>query len=287
MPTHTNPYINREFLDELRKGISARVWSQEYMADFNTSGGDVFVNYIENSIVEGYTTPKDGVMYTMGVDWGISKDYTAITIIDSDHLEQVAGYRFNSNSIEETLQFLLDLIYSWRPFIVNIELNGMGLPIFKMLKERLLSQKRVSIKDEDNYLDTVEFLLDNTKIRGINVSHSLKKEAIDRVVADLEFNRLKLLNSDKGPFVDYARAQMAEMSQFTVQKTPNGLVTYKATYGNDDTVIALMLCYMATNRYNRVKESTLSNTDYSRLFRVTTGEGSKYFRKGFKRNARY
>jgi len=246
MPSTEAPYQDKEMLEVIRKTVPELVWREEYMAEFLADSGGVFAGLDRVKWRPMLLKPEDGHVYVAGVDWGLDDDYTVFTVADKYAGEQVYGARFNSVGTTEQLERLLELIDIWRPETVNIELNGIGYPMFKLLKEMFYERTKASAPTHPREAALLGMRSNHTRLRGIHINNAKKRKLIERLAAAIEYGRFSpLVRKDENDLDSFGAIQMSEMSTFIRKRTASGLeVTYEAAEGyHDDTISALALCY--------------------------------------------
>jgi hypothetical protein len=302
-PTTVSPYQSKEDLDVLRKSVPEVVWREEYLAEFLSDGGGVFTN-VERAQVTDFEDRRKDPLETliMGVDVGATDNYTAITIISETRGEQIAGYRFRGLSPVLQVQALLDIVSKYKPQHVNVEINGIGLPLWQLMYLAMSRMSLDTIATDDllaSYTDadraklqeitggirsnggavheTVNrFYHNGTRYEGVRIDNALKRVLVERTSVAIEFGRLKLLKADA---TEYGRVQANEISTFIRKRTLSGLeVTYMAQDGStDDTISALM------QAMHTVK---LTKAGYSGAARLTNGRQGDKKRNPFSKNSR-
>lgn len=72
---YDNPYIDREEIEKIRKSCDPRVWSQEYMANYESSVGRVFHEFQDTPRhVRNFPFPRTGENCYRSIDWGLRDD---------------------------------------------------------------------------------------------------------------------------------------------------------------------------------------------------------------------
>jgi hypothetical protein len=227
MPSTESPYQDKEVLEMIRKSEHPLVWREEYLAEFLSDGGGVFsgIDDAASSLLK--RLPEKETWYVAGVDWGLDDDYTVFTVLDARTRAQVFALRFRDADPIDTVNKIARLIEHWQPRTTVIEKNGMGKPLFQMLKKKLT--------------DTV--------LRGLHLDNALKRELVEEVSLGIAGAHLKILSPDQTDLSDkeFAEQQISEMSTFERKRTAGGLqVTYSAAEGyHDDCVMALGFAYSA------------------------------------------
>lgn len=248
MKSEDSPYQDKELLRDLKKSMPQMKWAEEYEAEFLTDSGGVFAGVDKASNVQMLTEPEDNARYIAGIDWGDVEDYTVFTVLDKVERKQVYGERFSGIGTKYQLEKVINLLEKWKPEKVYVERNGMGHTMFKMLVETItgkttlldaMEKLQANIEQEGSD-QHVKF--GNTTVIGVHIDNKMKRELVERTVADIEYGRLFLL-SEEGEGRTYAQTQKSEMSTYERKRTTNGVqVTYSAVKGaHDDTVSALIL----------------------------------------------
>lgn len=249
MPSTEAPYQDHQMLDIIRQTVPAMVWREEYMAEFLADSGGVFAGLDKVVPREMIYDPIPGHVYEAGIDWGMDGDYTIFTVADKYEQKQVYGERFNSIGTIEQANRIIDLLNHWKPEVAYIEMNGVGAPMYRLIRDKFQDSR--SETTTDNYKEYLG-LGGHTKIRGIFLNNAKKRQMIESLAAAIEWGRFSpLVRMDDNDTETYGAIQMSEMSTFQRKRTASGLeVTYSAAEGyHDDTVMGLALCYIGLNDY--------------------------------------
>lgn len=247
MPSTSAPYQDKELLEVIRTSVPSMVWREEYLAEFIADSGGVFVGLENIPYLPMIAAPIAGHEYVAGVDWGLDEDDTVFTVIDKYERRQVFAIRFNSIGSIEQVERISDLVRLWRPRTIHIERNGVGGPLFQMIRDAL--EKVTQDMRSSGHLGFNEHLVN---VKGVYMDNALKRRVIERLAADIEFNRFTpLTRVDDNDLDSFGAIQMSEMSTFQRKRTASGLeVAYKAAEGShDDTVMALAMCYMGVDEF--------------------------------------
>jgi hypothetical protein len=254
MPSTAAPYQDHEMLEIIRQTTPEMVWREEYLAEFLADSGGVFAGLDRVSFRPMLLKPVSGHVYVAGVDWGLDDDYTVFTIIDKYSREQVFGMRFNAIGTIPQIDVIEEQLRIWKPEIIHIEKNGVGEPMFKLIRERL----GMSRDDEEAYGGHgiggfyVGGQFHEIKVRGVHMDNKRKRKIIETLAADIEFGRFSpLVKEDENDVESFGAIQMGEMSTFARKRTASGLeITYSAPEGDkDDTVMGLAIAYMGVTPY--------------------------------------
>ena len=226
MPTTVNPYISPEEIEAARKELPERAFAQEFLAEFlSLEGGGVFRGVSAVSRLEP-APPERGHAYVVGVDWGRTNDFTAISIIDSTLGEQVALDRFSEIDYELQTERLHAWCETYRPVLVVAESNAMGRPLVERLQTgyaRIMGDPRPALP-----------------VWSWEATNASKAALVQALGLAIERGDITLLDDP---------VQEAELLGYEAQVLPSGMIRYGAAAGqHDDTVIALGLAYLGAQR---------------------------------------
>jgi hypothetical protein len=222
MPTSVNPFIRTEELVAAQKELPERAWAQEYNAMFlQLEGGGVFRGVDAVSRLQP-AEPVRGHQYTIGVDWGRTNDFTAISVIDATYMEQVALDRFSEIDYEMQTERLHRWCELYHPVLVVAEHNSMGGPLTERLQTgyaRLMGKARAALP-----------------VWAFDTTNASKSALVQALGLAIERGDLTLLDD---------AVQQSELLGYEAQVLPSGMLRYGAPSGqHDDTVIALGLAYL-------------------------------------------
>lgn len=112
-----------------------------------------------------------------------------------------------------------------------------------------------SAADEEDY--DKNYLTDwGGRIKAIHMDNKIKRSLVEKLAADIEYKRLKILKGEAGSG-SYGETQLNEMSTYQRERTQSGLdITYNAAEGShDDTVSGLYLANKGVPRRKSMKKS--------------------------------
>ncbi len=214
-PTTANPYIDAAEVEEARAGMPERIFHQEYLATFLEDSGGVFRGLDKVCTGRPLSEPQKGADYIFGVDWGRSKDFTVISVMDKSG-RQVHLERFNQIGWTVQRSRLKDLYQRFQPIAIWAESNSIG----------------------DVNIDAL--VRDGIPVRPFTTTHKSKAELIDGLVLAIEREEIQLLNDV---------ILLHELQAFEISRSPTGFWIYGAPPGqHDDTVIATALSYYGIQR---------------------------------------
>jgi Terminase RNaseH-like domain len=220
-PSSANPYLAPAELAAARRSLPARVFAQEYEADFVSDDVGVFRRVEEAARMPG-ATPQEralpGHAYVAGLDFGRFDDFTVLTVLDTslEPVELVALDRFNRTDWQTQWTRIQALHQRFRPVAILAEKNAAGEPVIAVL--RMLG------------LPVVEFVTSNPS----------KALAVQALALALEQEQLRLLDDP---------VLVGELLAFEAEKLPSGMIRYAAPENrNDDCVVSLCLAWLAATQ---------------------------------------
>ena len=218
MPSDANPYLPPGEIAAAKASLPARVFAQEYGADFVSDDLGVFRRLEEAARAPG-ATPQEkalpGHAYVAGLDFGRYADFTVCAVLDVslDPVELVALDRFNQTDWQTQWTRIQAVSQRFRPAAILAERNAAGEPVLAVL--RMLG------------LPVIDFVTSNPS----------KAVAVQALALAFEQDQLRL--PDDPTLLD-------ELAAFEAERLPSGMIRYSAPEGrHDDQVIALCLAYLA------------------------------------------
>lgn len=163
--------------------------------------------------------------YYFGVDWGTGskEDRTAISVFNSDK-QQVGLYYFDDLDPQQTIDYIVKLVDEYRPKKITVEQNSIGKVYGPMLRKALMMY--------------------NTMFKYFNMTNESKNRIVNQLQVAIANRKIQLLDNTD---------QKLEMSNYEVQKTPTGKVTYNAASGfHDDIITSAMIAYDSIVHQNRL-----------------------------------
>lgn len=211
--SHCNPFLPRSFLDMMQRTLPQRVYEQEYLAQFLSDNDAVFRHVRERATAIEQDRAIPGHMYTFGVDYARTGDFSVITVYDATLRSEVKIDRSQGIEFEQQRGRLYALWELFRPESILVEDNAMGLPIVEQLfKEGL-------------------------PVVAWHTGNATKAILVDELALGFERNTFTIL-PDEG--------HIGELQAYEATRTASGLWKYAAPEGmHDDTVMGLMLAYHA------------------------------------------
>jgi phage FluMu gp28-like protein len=224
-PTMSNPLIEDDEIEDMRRLLPELIFKQEVLAEFLEAGeSSVFKGYRECVIPKNEMTLQ-GVKFYGGLDIGRSVDYTCLVIVNEKH-ELVYCNRWNGVSYNIILQNVANVLNAFKPVDVFVETNSIGDIFFENLKDKY-----------------------SGKVSSFYTLNANKQEIVESLIVDVEKRDIKLL--------DYPPL-MEEMGNFGIEFSRSKRnIVYRAFHsGHDDTVMATCFANRCYHQY--AKRSKLS-----------------------------
>jgi len=131
-PTTSNPLVNQDYIETLRKSLSPNIFRQECYAEFIANSGGLFEN-ITDAVNKKVFTYVPNQRYFAGIDPGVINDFTVLTIIDSFG-NVVDTLRTNQKEMQTIAKELVNKLNQWGKPKCYIETN-MYQGMLEMIKD--------------------------------------------------------------------------------------------------------------------------------------------------------
>lgn len=211
LPTSENPYIAPEEVEAARQLLPARIFEQEYLAQFLDEAGGVFHRIMECALAPELPGPQPNRSYIAGVDIANEADFTVVSILDAESREQVAIDRFNRIGYVALEERIVALSQRWNLQTLIVENNSVGQPV-----------------------------IDRLQLRGLPVipfhtSAVSKTPLIQSLQSAFEHDAIRILLDP---------VQVSELQAYESSRLASGVMRFSAPAGmHDDTVMALALAW--------------------------------------------
>ncbi len=221
-PTASNPLPNiRRAADLARGRVPERTYRQEWLAEFVTDGA-YFQNVDACAVLTVPDRPEQHAGHTIaaGLDWGLTSDYTVLTVICRECSRVVDWWRSTGGEYIGQRERIKALYHLWNVRDLLPERNSMGQPNIEMLRADGIS---VALGPDNNY--------------GWFMTASNKPALIERLALALEHGEVQV-----------PREYAAELRAFEVKTRDAGHTAYSAPDGmHDDCVVSLALAWHAAS----------------------------------------
>ena len=218
--TAQSDIVDAAELQSIRRNTAEHIWETEYEAVFSDDRGAVFRRLSAAAAPAPYDEPQPDHSYVVGVDWGRSRDYTAIAVLDASNGKMVALERFNQVGWELQRERLAAIAAKWRPQVIWAEANSIGEPNIDALLRLGLP------------------------VRRFYTSAKSKAPLIEALALAIERNDITLLDDP---------VLLGELADYKFDRLASGGYRYGAPPGgHDDTVIATALAWHGAQHSGRI-----------------------------------
>ena len=227
-----NPYIDQSFIAEQRLSLPDDIFRQEYLAEFTDAGSEVFRGVDDACVVNQYTKQDKASRCFVGVDTGLSNDYSVLCIMNEAGRVLLID-RLRGENINTIANRFNDILTRFRVEGGYVEENGIGAAMRDLVIHK------------------------NRRIRGFTTTQDSKTQIVRTLISDLEAHIIELPTKELEPEV------YKELSLYTYKLSNNGKLSFTHQNGlHDDIVDALMLANKARNeiRSNKMYISPARNT---------------------------
>lgn len=217
------------YLDKQRTN-SDFVYRQEYLAEFISDSGSVFIGvdnvekyepiFQDASVIVGQHR-KPGHSYYIGADFARYNDFTVYTVIDATTRTVVKRVRLNTVDIKFQLESLKQLSTEYNNCLVLADVTGMGIPIVEQLATM------------------------GVPCEGFNLSVKTKEELIAKLAIAIQNKFITML---------YDTVTIGELKLYEYKRTDSGNLKMEAARGHDDCVISLALGWWHCSQYDSAIE---------------------------------
>lgn len=206
-----SPYVDDDFLKEQERSLPQSIFRQEYFAEFTDAASDVFTGIDNVCILNQYENANRTEKCFVGVDTGLSNDFSAISI-QNEQGRVLYMEKRNGENITSIAEKFIQVCSRYNVVGGYIETNGIGQAMYDLIRPKY------------------------RKIRGFTTTQDSKTALVRTLISDIEEMTVELpsknLNSDL----------YQEMSLYTYKLGANGKLSFTHPPGlHDDLLDALML----------------------------------------------
>lgn len=208
-PTSENPHIKEDEIEEAKTSLPSQIFRQEYLAEFVDDASMVFPGVWERTKGE-LKDPIDKMSYFAGLDIARHRDFTVLTILNSNG-SLVYFDRFNKSSWGVMKNRVVTGLRKYNNAVVWVDSTGVGDPFLENLKKS------------------------NVDARGYVFTKLSKAPLIENLILGIEEEKIVF------PYIEELVNELM-MFERTIKTT--GHVGYSAPGGyHDDCVISLALAF--------------------------------------------
>jgi hypothetical protein len=221
-PSIISPFFDINEYNNARISMPARVFEQEYNAEFLINTGEVFKN-INDVCILPY--PSDDMVdsgdYVFGIDFARKNDFTVVVCLDVMTGNMIDMMVVNKLSYLEIIDEIEKFYNKWKPISILAEENSAGDPVIEVMRV----QKGMPVQP-------------------FVTSNSSKARIIQNLALKFEKKKIFALRDPE---------LIRQLQAFTIDVTPSGKTRYAGTKGyNDDIVIAFAIANEAIHELTGV-----------------------------------
>lgn len=195
--------IPPEQLERARNSMLPDTYNQEMETEWLEGEGSVFKG-VKEIMVASPQQPYVGRFYIMGVDLAKVKDYTVITVYDSETNCQVYQERFQSLEWPFQKAKIKEIARHYNNALVVLDATGLGNPIAD------------------------DLLRDGVSVEPFKITETSKKDLIEKLSIWIQQKKIRMLNLPETAF---------EFDNFSYEILPLGGVRYGAPSGFHDDIV--------------------------------------------------
>jgi phage FluMu gp28-like protein len=212
LPSTVSQFISKEEIEDAKTDALCD-YEVEIMAEFKSSGYQIFHSVKKCINNEHKPKPEKDHDYIFGIDFGRDKDFTVISILDisKDFPELVHIERFNKMNWTKQREQIVSLAESFKPIKIIAESNSFG---------------SVNIEELQKEIDC--------EIHSFNTSNKSKKEIIEFLANAFDRGSISIFN-DKQLIHELALFQGYFKNDIYYYSAPSGV--------HDDCVMSLAIAY--------------------------------------------
>jgi len=206
-----SPYVSKEFIEEQRRTLPPKIFSQEFEAKWQDNEGAVFQNLSGVCVNDNWADRKTNSKIYAGLDIGSKDDYTVLVILDEIG-RCLYIWRANHISYSDIVSNVVKICKQYKVNELLCEVNGSGDPVFEMIKKQ--------------YSRATPFFQTN----------QTKENTIRRLMGDIQDQVLELPSEKLMPEL------IQELEIYEYEVLPSGKIRYTHPQGfHDDIVDALAM----------------------------------------------
>ena len=133
-PSWESPYVSTEFIEEQKRTLPPKIFSQEFEAKWQENEGSVFQNLNGVCINDLWPNRDKNIRVYAGLDIGSKDDYSVLVILDE--LGRCLNvWRANNISYSEIVRKVVDTCKHYNVNELLCEVNGVGDPVYEQIKK--------------------------------------------------------------------------------------------------------------------------------------------------------
>jgi hypothetical protein len=133
-PSWESPYVSTEFIEEQKRTLPPKIFSQEFEAKWQENEGSVFQNLNGVCINDLWPNRDKNIRVYAGLDIGSKDDYSVLVILD-ELGRCINVWRANNISYSEIVRKVVDTCKHYNVTELLCEVNGVGDPVYEQIKK--------------------------------------------------------------------------------------------------------------------------------------------------------
>ena len=210
-PSWESPYVSMEFIDEQRRTLPPKIFSQEFEAKWQDNEGSVFQNLNGVCVNDLWPERDKNARVYAGLDIGSKDDYSVLVILDEIG-RCLNVWRANHISYSDIVKKVVQTCKHYNVTELLCEVNGVGDPVFEQIKKEY------------------------SRATPLFQTNQTKENTTRRLMGDIQDQVLELPSYNLMPeFIN-------ELESYEYEVLPSGKIRYTHPQGmHDDIVDALAM----------------------------------------------
>ena len=206
-----NPYTDKEFIAEQQSSLPRDIYEQEYNAKFSDAGSEVFRGLDNVCILNNFVNENKRERCYVGVDTGLSNDYSALSIISETGTIQYMERR-NGENINAISERFVQICLRYNVVGGYVESNGIGKAMLDLMQPKI------------------------RKLQPFFTTQDSKTTMVRSLIQSIEEMSVEL------PSKEFYPNLYKELTLFTYKMGANGKISFMHPPGlHDDEVDSLMM----------------------------------------------
>ena len=191
-PSWESPYVSTQFIEEQKRTLPPKIFSQEFEAKWQENEGSVFQNLNGVCINDLWPNRDKNIRVYAGLDIGSKDDYSVLVILDE--LGRCLNvWRANNISYSEIVRKVVDTCKHYNVTELLCEVNGVGDPVYEQIKKEY-SRATPLFQTNQTKENTIRRLIGDIQDQALELpSYNLMPEFIQ----ELEIYEYEILASGK------------------------------------------------------------------------------------------
>ena len=191
-PSWESPYVSGEFIEEQRRTLPPKIFSQEFEAEWQENEGSVFQNLGGVCVNDNWPEQNRNMKVYAGLDIGSKDDYTVLVILD-ELGRCLYVWRQNHISYSDIVDKVVKTCKHYKVNELLCEVNGVGDPLFEMIKKQF-SRATPFFQTNQTKENTIRRLMGDIQDQTLELP---SEKLMPEFVNELEIYEYEILASGK------------------------------------------------------------------------------------------